>query len=254
MPNRQSCLWPHFPQPSPTHQNTKTRLRCTPQHHPNSKSPGRPPPTRPRLPPRHAKSLGRRAARPELARRRAGPAPCAQRGPEWSAEHSSHNSSPPPTRSRDHVFIGGSFRTRHRDEPAVDANGSWGGDVLALAASANGLSPIFRVGSKNTPALQTPDEEQGATNASSSPASPRGQRACGADDAVVGGGFSSDLCHKKSQMHFNSALTYLPLSSLPSILPSFSPPLSQLLKSLQARGKGGEAAAWVWSAGEGREN
>ena len=52
------------------------------------------PPTRPRLPPRHAKSLGRRAARPELVRRRAGPAPwrCADR----RSTHRAISLSPPP--------------------------------------------------------------------------------------------------------------------------------------------------------------
>ena len=71
MPNRQIFLWPSLPQPSPTHQNTKTRLRCTPQHHPNSESPGSPPPNKTTAPTPSREEPGEEGRPPGV-----GPAPC----------------------------------------------------------------------------------------------------------------------------------------------------------------------------------
>ena len=168
-------------------------------------------------------------------------------------EHTSRDFSPPPPHDQETMSsLDEDFRPvapaasplpmrtdRRGDGSSGRRAGLWG-------LGRTDFRPFFELASKILPRSKT--EEHRPTNASTSPASPRGQRACGAEDAVVGGGFSPDLSHKKCHLHFKSALTNSSLPSLPSVLTSF-PPLSQHLKSLQARGQGGEAAAWVWSAG-----
>ena len=193
MPNRQTSPWPHSHNPhQPAHQNTKTRLRATPYHTSQSRKLPESPPNKTTAPTLSCKEHEKEGGPPGV-----GPARCAlaaRRG--WGSTHRAI-SLPPPTRSRDHVFIGRGFPTRcSRGEPAADANGSSGRRIGGGDGSSGrraglwGLGrtdfrPFFELASKILPRSKT--EEHRPTNASTSPASPRGQRACGAEDAVVGG-------------------------------------------------------------------